>query len=173
MRLLACVFLILALLIGGTASAQNTKGWLGADLLDVTKAEANKLGWDMPHGAKIGVVASGSPAEKTGLKSGDIILSIDRMIIDTSSEADAAVAAKRPGDELRLQVLSAGHERRATVTLAERPQFRAAQEVLPLLMLDVGGHMAKIRGVAFHTDRRATPLGRSRQGGSHLASADG
>lgn len=44
--------IVLALLIGGAASAQEPKGWLGADVLDVTKAEAAKLGWDAPHGAK-------------------------------------------------------------------------------------------------------------------------
>jgi serine protease Do len=67
----------LTLLIAGTASAQEAKGWLGADVHDVTRAEADKLKWDSPHEAKLGVVASGSPAEKAGLKSGDIILSID------------------------------------------------------------------------------------------------
>ena len=37
------------------------------------KAEAEKRGWDAPHGAKIGVVATGSPADEAGLKAGDII----------------------------------------------------------------------------------------------------
>jgi PDZ domain len=103
-------------LLIGTASAQELKGWLGADVQDVSKAEADKLGWDAPRGAKVGVVASGSPAEKAGLKTGDIILSIDRAVIDTSSEADTAVNAKRPGDAILLQVLSNGKERRVSVT---------------------------------------------------------
>src|SRR5262249_6775625 len=91
MRALGYLFvLVLALLISGTASAQEGKGWLGADVLDVTKAEADKLKWDAPRGAKVGVVATGSPAEKAGLKSGDVILSIDRMMLETSSDADAA-----------------------------------------------------------------------------------
>jgi hypothetical protein len=77
----------LAVLIGGAASAQEGKGWLGADVLDVTKAEADKLGWDLPRGAKVGVVASGSPAEKAGLKTDDIIPSIDRMMIESGSDA--------------------------------------------------------------------------------------
>jgi hypothetical protein len=65
--------LVFLLLVGGAASAQEGTGWLGADTLDVTKAEADTLKWDAPHGAKIGVVATGSPAEKAGLKAGDII----------------------------------------------------------------------------------------------------
>src|ERR1700694_1509475 len=91
----------LALLIGGAAWAQEPKGWLGADVQDVTKAEADKLGWDTPHGARLGVVAPGSPADKAGLKTGDIILAIDRTVVDTSSDVDTAIGARRPGAEVR------------------------------------------------------------------------
>jgi len=69
------------------------------------KAEADKLAWDIPRGAKVGVVASDSPAEKAGMKGGDIILSIEWMMVETGSDADAAVAAKRPSEELRLRSL--------------------------------------------------------------------
>jgi hypothetical protein len=153
MRVVAFLLFMLAFLIGGTASAQEAKGWLGADVVDVTKAEADKLGWETPHGAKLGVVASGSPAEKAGLKSGDIILAIDTTFIDTSSNVGAIIAAKHAGDELRLQVLSGGRERRIAVTIAERPKPQAAQgHDLPLLMLDTGGHMALIKGLGFTLD---------------------
>jgi hypothetical protein len=55
MRVLGFFFtFILLLLVGGTAVAQEAKGWLGADVVDVTKAEADKFGWDTPHGAKLG-----------------------------------------------------------------------------------------------------------------------
>jgi hypothetical protein len=60
MRVLGFLFFILAFLMGGTASAEEAKGWLGADVVDVTKAEADKLGWDVPQGAKLDVVATGS-----------------------------------------------------------------------------------------------------------------
>jgi WD40 repeat protein len=140
---------------GGAVLAQEASGWFGADMLDVSKTEADTLGWDAPHGAKLGVVASGSPAEKGGLKSGDIILSIDRIMLDTSSEVDAAIAAKHPGSVLRLQVLSGGRERRVALTLAERPKAQAMQQrAIPLLMLDTGGHMAAIKDIAFTPDAK-------------------
>jgi hypothetical protein len=45
MRALVYPFaLVLVSLIGGTALAQDAKGWLGVDVQDVTKAEADKLG---------------------------------------------------------------------------------------------------------------------------------
>jgi WD40 repeat protein len=142
--------LVLALLTGNTASAQEAKGWLGADVQDVTKVEADKLGWDSPHGAKLGVVASGSPADKAGLKTGDIVDSVDGVEVETSSIFEKTIAAKSPGSEIRLRVWSGGHERRIMATLVERPKIQAAQDQGgPLLMLDTGGHMAIIRGLAF------------------------
>jgi WD40 repeat protein len=145
--------LILAFLVCGAASAQEAKGWLGADVRDVTKAEADKLGWDTPHGAKVGVMASDSPAEKAGIKTGDVVVSIDNVEPETSSDFERTIAAKSPGTELRLRVLSGGRERRITVILAAKPQVQAARDqVLPLLMLDTGGHMAAIRGLTFTPD---------------------
>jgi WD40 repeat protein len=145
------LIIVLPLLIGGAALAQESKGWFGADVLDVTKAEADKLGWDAPHGAKLGVVSSGSPSEKAGLKSGDIILSIDGVEVETGSEVEVAISAKQNGTELRLHVLSSGKERRLTMTLAERPISQAA---VPQLMLDTGGHMGAIYSLLWSRDGR-------------------
>jgi len=151
MRLLGFLFHVLLLI--SSASAQDSKGWLGADTLDVTKAEADKLGWDAPHGAKLGVLASGSPAEKAGLKSGDIIDGVDGIEVETSSAFEKTITAKPSGSEVRLRVLSGGRERRITVTLGEWPKLRAVQnQALPLLMLDTGGHMAIIKDLAFTPD---------------------
>jgi hypothetical protein len=128
-------------------------GMLGAGVLDPTKAEADKLGWDAPHGAKLGVVESSSAAGKAGLKSGDIIVSIDRIMVDTSSDFDAAIAAKRPGDELRILVLSGGRERYVRLTLADQPKAQAVQEEpVPQLMLDASGHTARINALAYTPD---------------------
>ncbi len=149
------LFVAAAMLIAGTAWAQEQapKGWLGADLQDVGKEEADKLGWDAPRGAKVRASSPGSPADKAGLKSGDIIVAVDRIQIDTASEVIAAIEAKRPGVEVQLSVLSGGRERRVTATLAERPRARAADATaVPHLMLDTGGHMATVTGIAFTPD---------------------
>ena len=125
----------------------------GADVLDVTKAEADKLGWDAPHGAKLGVVAPRSPAENAGLKTGDIILSIDRIMVETSSDIDATIAVKRAGDQLRVQVLSAGRVRYVRLTLTEALKAQTErEEVVPQLMVDAGGHTARINALAYTPD---------------------
>ena len=68
------LILVMLLAVASPVMAQEPKGWLGADVQDVTKAEADKLGWDTPHGARLGVVASGSPAEKAGLRAATLSL---------------------------------------------------------------------------------------------------
>ena len=119
MRLLGFSFLVL-LVVSGTALAQDAKGWFDADVQDVTKAETDKLGWDTPHGAKLGVVASGSPADKAGLKTGDIIDLLDGVEVETSSAFEKTIAAKSPTTEVRLR--AAGR----------RLFFRLRQPVRPL-----------------------------------------
>src|SRR5262245_17693634 len=154
---LRIVTVVLALLFAGSAQAQNA-GWLGVETRDVTKAESDQLGWDSPHGAKVtNTPAPGSPADKAGIRNGDIILSIDRMVIDNRADVEVYLAGKQPGTELRLQILSSGRERRVTATLATRPGRPVGTRVVdanevPYLMLDTGGHMAVVKGIAFTPD---------------------
>ena len=156
--LVATLLLLFAGPVLAPALAQDNKGWLGVETQDVTKAESDQLGWDSPHGAKVTKAPTpGSPAEKAGIRNGDIILAIDRTVIDNSADVDAYLAGKQPGTELRLQVLSAGRERRVTATLATRPAQQVATQVIdsndkPILQLDSGAHMALIKGIAFTPD---------------------
>jgi hypothetical protein len=60
-----------------------------------------------------------------------------RIEVETGSVFEKTIAAKFPGSDIRLRVLSGGHERRVTVKLAEQPKLQAAQDQGgPLLMLD-------------------------------------
>ncbi len=76
MRALAVLLFCLCLSGAGRAQEQ-AKGWLGAEFQDVTKEEADALGWESPRGAKLVKPVPGGPAEKAGLLSGDILLSVD------------------------------------------------------------------------------------------------
>jgi PDZ domain/WD domain, G-beta repeat len=122
-------------------------------VLDITKAEADKLKWNAPHGAKVGVVASGSPADKARLKNGDIIDLADGVEVETSSTVEKTITAKSPNTQVRLRAWSGSRERRIAVTLAEPPKMQADQgQSGLLLMLDTGGHMAIIHGLALTPD---------------------
>jgi serine protease Do len=67
-------------------------------------------------------VATGSPAEKSGLKQGDLIVAIDGKAIAARDDLSTAVAAKKPGDTLSLDVQDvAGAKRTISVTLGDNP----------------------------------------------------
>jgi serine protease Do len=114
--LLLCVF---AAMFGSAAFSQENRGDLGVDLQDVTKEEADQLGWEAPRGAKVRTADPGSPAEKAGLKVGDIILSVDRTEIENAADFNAIVDGKRAGTEVRLRALSKGREVRVVAVMAE------------------------------------------------------
>lgn len=66
-------------------------------------------------------VIAGSPADKAGLKSGDIILRLDGQKIDANNNLTALIGQKSPGDKVTLVVLRDSKEQTVEVTLAEAP----------------------------------------------------
>ncbi len=67
-------------------------------------------------------IASDSPAEKAGLKDGDIVLAINGTRIDTEHPLDAILVQYAPGDKVELDVLRGGASVKIEVTLGVRPQ---------------------------------------------------
>jgi WD40 repeat protein len=149
--------LVLLLLFGSAASAQEpSKGFLGIELKDITKEEAEVLGWETPRGIKVVKPTDAGPAANAGILPGDVILSIDGVEVENVQRFVATVGDRGAGAQVRLRVLRSGKEHTLSVTLGQRPpelaQPAAVDMDLPLLMLDTGGHMALIRGLAFTPD---------------------
>jgi S1-C subfamily serine protease len=87
------------------------------------KNELNKQFNGQP-GARIEQVAAGSPAEKAGLKAGEVILAVDGTQIGAQNSLSVLLASHKPGDSVKLTVLSTDGttQREVTVTLADNPQ---------------------------------------------------
>ena len=158
MRFIAMVVMGLVLLAAGGLRAQEAgSGWLGATLQDLTKEEADALGWDEPRGAQVLRLAPGGPATAAGLLPDDILLSLDGMEVGNVASLIEALGKKMAGTEIKLAVRRAGREKRIAVTLGVRPaQFVAAKPHAdgPQLMLDTGGHMALVKTITFTPDGR-------------------
>ena len=74
-------------------------------------------------GARILQVAAGSPAEKAGLKVGEVMLAVDGTQINAQNNLRARLSSHKPGDSVRMSVQSAeGTQRELTVTLGDHPQ---------------------------------------------------
>jgi S1-C subfamily serine protease len=72
-------------------------------------------------GAVVGTVTQGSPAAKAGIRSGDVITAIGGKTVRNPSELSLDVLAKRPGDEVKVELKRDGKSHTVTVKLGNRP----------------------------------------------------
>jgi serine protease Do len=83
---------------------ETKRGWLGVRIQEVTKeiAEVEKLA--KPEGALVASVSENSPADKAGIKAGDIILEFDGKRVDTMRTLPKLVAQTEVGKNVKLQI---------------------------------------------------------------------
>ena len=83
---------------------ETKRGWLGVRIQEVTKeiAEVEKL--KKPQGALVASVGENSPADKAGIKAGDIILNFDGKKIDTMRKLPKVVATTEVGKSVELKI---------------------------------------------------------------------
>lgn len=102
-----------------------SRGWLGVTIQDVDENGAKALGLQEPTGALIGKVMDNEPAQKAGLKDGDVILAVDDKNIENSAELLRAIADKAPGTDATLTIWRDGKTMNVTVKLGERKSLHS------------------------------------------------
>src|ERR1700719_3868013 len=95
--------------------------WLGARLQTVTSEIAESLGVKRPTGALVASLTAGSPAARSGLKTGDLITSIDGQEVEDPNAFDYRFATKSLGGNARVGTVRAGKETAVTVALEPLP----------------------------------------------------
>jgi len=94
-------------------------GYMGIGISDVTPENAKFFHVENNEGAVISQVESGSPAEKAGLKVGDVITELDGQKVSDASQLQIEVGQKQPGASIKLEVLRDGKSTSIPVTLEE------------------------------------------------------
>jgi serine protease Do len=94
LRSLLALFVLL--LASAAWAQQRSPGYLGAELQDVTKEEADKLGWEAPRGAKVVRALPDSPAAEAGLAPGDVITALDGVEVENFAGLRAARTSRAP-----------------------------------------------------------------------------
>ncbi len=113
-------------LAGGEATERP---WLGLKTQGVTADIARSLGMDRPAGALVTDVWPGGPGDLAGIKTGDLILSVDGHAIDDDSALNYRVATRDVGDEVAVIYRRAkGSEATAQVRLSAIPAQPARDE---------------------------------------------
>jgi putative serine protease PepD len=74
------------------------------------------------NGAQIQTVVPGGPADKAGLKTGDLIKAIDGQAIKDPTGVSSAIASKKPGDKVTIQIERNGLTQEIVATLGTRPK---------------------------------------------------
>lgn len=108
--------------------------WIGADGQSVTEQIAQAMGLARPGGVLLKSVYPGGPAGDAGLKTGDVILSVDGVDVDDMEALNYRIATHRPGDVVKARVASGRQTRDISLTVELPP------ENPPRQLTTVGGH---------------------------------
>jgi serine protease Do len=95
------------------------RGKLGVVIQEVNQTLAESFGLDRPRGALVSSVEKGGPADKAGVKAGDVITGVDGRAVDRSSELPAIVAGIKPGNTVTLEIWRDRASRSIKVKVAE------------------------------------------------------
>jgi serine protease Do len=86
------------------STGKVTRGRIGVQIQDVNAQFADAFGLDRPRGALVGQVVEDGPAEKAGIKAGDVILSVDGRSVERSTQLPAVISAIKPGTSAKVEV---------------------------------------------------------------------
>ena len=95
------------------------RGRIGVAIQEVSQSLAQSFGLDKPQGALVSSVEPGGPADKAGIKPGDVLLAVNGKAVDRSAELPPLVAAVKPGSKANFDVWRDGAKRSLAVTVGE------------------------------------------------------
>jgi serine protease Do len=103
-----------------------TRAYLGVLTQDLTPEVAKAFGEKTPNGALVANVSADSPAQKSGLERGDIIVDVSGKPVADSNALRMTISMMSPGSNVNLKLLRNGSERDVTATLGTMPTEQAA-----------------------------------------------
>ncbi|MHC4447720.1 MAG: Do family serine endopeptidase, partial [Planctomycetota bacterium] len=109
-------------------SGRVSRGFLGISISEVTAEKQEYFGLKSREGAFVEAVTPGWPAEKAGLRKGDVIITVDEKKVTTSDELIRTISAKTPDSKVRLRVIREGRETEITAVLADRAEGLSAAQ---------------------------------------------
>jgi len=104
-----------------------SRGRLGVTIQSVSQDLADSFGLKKAQGALVSAVESGSPADKAGIKEGDIIVGVDGHAIEQSADLPRVIGETRPGTTVALQIWRQGETREVKAALGEFPSDEVAK----------------------------------------------
>ena len=97
------------------------RGWLGVTIQNLTPDLAKQFDLENENGVLIGDIVDGSPAEKAGLKRGDVIVEFNGTKVTDPNQIRNMVANTEPGKEVEVTIIRNNEEMKKKVTISELP----------------------------------------------------
>jgi serine protease Do len=104
-----------------------TRGFIGVQIQTVTADIADSLNIGRARGALVGDPLPGSPAQRAGVRSGDVIVSVNGEAVTDDRNLMRRIGAMSPGTTVKLGIIRDGRETTVTLTLGELPRERQAR----------------------------------------------
>ena len=136
------------------------RGRLGIEMADLTPELAKKLGVNTLDGAVLAVVQPGSPADKAGIKEGDVVIALNGRPITHAAELRARLGLTAIGEEVEMRINRGGAARTVRTRIAP-----------PDLSAGNGQAIAQLPGMRVIVIERGSPLFQRLQGGGLVVSA--
>lgn len=111
---------------------RGKRAYLGVSLIDLTSELREHFGASKSEGVLVGTVEEGGPADKTGIRVGDIIVSVDGKDVASSSALRKALADKKDGESVRIEVLRGRARQTFVASVVEREgpsMFRIGENI--------------------------------------------
>lgn len=105
-----------------------TRGWLGVQIQRLTKEMAESFGHSSSEGALVADLQPDSPAEKAGMRQGDIIVRVGEKKIADIDQLRNLIADLKPKAKVEIEYFRDGKSKTATVTIGELKSEKAAEE---------------------------------------------
>lgn len=101
------------------------RGWLGVSIQEVTPELAKQFDVKNSEGALVGDVTAGSPADKAGMRSGDVITQYNGKAVSSNTDLRFMVAQTPVGSTVPVRVVRQGREQALSVNIGEQPKDMA------------------------------------------------
>jgi len=105
-----------------------TRGWIGVEMQDITPAIAESFKLASAEGTIINGVLRNGPADKAGVKPGDVLLSIEGKSVADPQSVLNLVAGLEPGSSAKLRIKRQGQDMEVAVTVGRRPKPQGRTE---------------------------------------------
>ena len=110
------------------ATGSVTRGWIGVEVQDITPDLAESFKLNNSKGVLIAGVVKAGPADRAGVKPGDILVEVEGKPVPDSSAMLNLVAAAQPGNVATLKVMRNGAAMAVKLTVGKRPKPRPRPE---------------------------------------------